>query len=107
MMGHVIDTYHDIQSKGPDFLRSIYSKAGLTIRPKNQLSKLDRVKQFLRDLDLEPEKILLKDAFSAEPHRILGNQEAQDDNDTRVLVRALVDYLKQETRNSSQNSSNI
>ena len=28
MMGHTVDTYHDIQSKGVEFLRGLYTKRG-------------------------------------------------------------------------------
>ncbi len=33
MMGHVGDTYNQVQSLGVEKLREVYSKAGLTIRP--------------------------------------------------------------------------
>ena len=33
MMGHTVDTYHDIQSKGIEFLRNVYASAGLSIKP--------------------------------------------------------------------------
>jgi len=29
MMGHTLDMYHDIQSKGVEFLRALYANAGL------------------------------------------------------------------------------
>jgi site-specific recombinase XerD len=31
MMSHTLDTYHDIQMKGIEFLRNIYASSGLTI----------------------------------------------------------------------------
>ncbi|MEM3880349.1 MAG: site-specific integrase [Candidatus Bathyarchaeia archaeon] len=34
MMGHTISTYHDIQMKGIEYLRGIYSAAALSIKPK-------------------------------------------------------------------------
>jgi hypothetical protein len=36
MMGHTVDTYHDIQMKGVEFLRGIYVASGLSIRPKTR-----------------------------------------------------------------------
>jgi hypothetical protein len=36
MMGHTISTYHDIQMKGIEFLRGIYTASGLGIKPKNK-----------------------------------------------------------------------
>lgn len=37
MMGHTVSTYHDIQSRGVEFLRGIYANAELHIRPKASL----------------------------------------------------------------------
>jgi len=54
MMGHTVNTYHDIQSKGIEFLRNIYASAGLSIRPRAQVSKIDMVKEFVRGPRLEP-----------------------------------------------------
>jgi site-specific recombinase XerD len=44
MMGHTIDSYHDIESKGIEFLRRVYASAGLSIKPRSQSSKIDMVK---------------------------------------------------------------
>jgi len=57
MMGHTISTYHDIRMKGVEFLRAIYASAGLSIRPKTKLGKLDMLKEFARLLGLNPEEI--------------------------------------------------
>ena len=35
MMGHPVDTYHDIQMKGVEFLRNIYASAGFSITPRS------------------------------------------------------------------------
>jgi hypothetical protein len=43
MMGHTVDTYHDIQRVGIDILRNIYAVAGLAIRQKTQVSKLETI----------------------------------------------------------------
>ena len=68
MMGHTISTYHDIQSKGVEFLRNLYTTAGLSIAPKPKGLELDALKAFARGLGLEPEKVLARAAFT-EPHR--------------------------------------
>ncbi len=47
-MGHTVDTYHDIQSLGIDRMRAIYAAAGLAIRKKTQISKLDTIKEMIR-----------------------------------------------------------
>lgn len=56
MMGHTIDTYHDIQMKDVEFLRNIYTASGLFIRPKTCISKIDALKQIIRAWGLDPEK---------------------------------------------------
>jgi hypothetical protein len=68
MMGHTIDTYHDVQSKGVEFLRGIYAAANLTLQPKPKMTKLDQLKVFAQGLGLDPERIMLREAL-AEPHR--------------------------------------
>jgi len=45
MMGHTIDIYHDIQSLGVEKLRNVYAASGLSIRPKNRISKIDALKE--------------------------------------------------------------
>jgi site-specific recombinase XerD len=40
MMGHTIDTYHDIHSKGVEFIRNIYATSGLSIAPKSKAGSL-------------------------------------------------------------------
>jgi hypothetical protein len=63
-MGHILDTYHDIQSIGIEKLRSVYSAARLAIRPKMQISKLEQLKEMVRALGLNPEQVLARDALS-------------------------------------------
>ena len=41
MVGHTVDTYHDIQSLGIDQLRQTYANADLKIRARTKLSKID------------------------------------------------------------------
>jgi hypothetical protein len=62
MMGHIVDTYNDVQSKGVEFLRNIYDASGLTIKPKLNVSKIDTIKEIIRVLGGNPEEILAKDA---------------------------------------------
>jgi site-specific recombinase XerD len=64
MMGHTVDTYHDIQSVGIDKLRNVYQSSGLCIRSKTPLNKIETAKELLRALGLNPEQILTKDALS-------------------------------------------
>jgi len=56
-MGHVLDTYHDIQSIGLEKLRGVYSKAGLSIRLKPKLGEIDQLKQLAKVLGLDPKQV--------------------------------------------------
>jgi hypothetical protein len=64
MMGHTVDTYHDIQSLGVDRLRSAYQASGLAIRTKTQVSKIDALKELIRAWGMNPEQLLTRDALA-------------------------------------------
>jgi len=95
MMGHTVDTYHDIQSKGIEFLRNVYATAGLSIAPKPKGWELDALKAFARGLGLEPEKVLTQAAF-AEPHRAYATSEDREQAQTRALSVAIKELIKKE-----------
>jgi len=88
MMGHTVDTYHDIQSKGVDWLRNVYATAGLSIRPRSSISKIEMVKEFVRGLGLNPEELLVQKAFSEPETKHLDPQE-RERADIRVLMQAI------------------
>jgi integrase len=58
MMGHRTDSYHDVKMKGVEFLRGIYLTAGITIRPKIKLGKIETLKEIIQAWGLNPEEIL-------------------------------------------------
>ncbi len=95
MMGHKGSLYNDIKMKGPEFLRQVYSKAGLSIRPRTTTSKLDMAKEILRSFGYDPEKILVKEAM-AEAHR--GVYDGQADLQTLYgfIREAVVNVAKQQ-----------
>jgi len=95
MMGHTVSTYHDIQSKGIEFLRNLYASAGLSIKRRLSVSKIDTLKEMMRAWGLEPEKILTKEAL-AEPHRAYANSEEREKEDIRLLGAAMRESLKKE-----------
>jgi site-specific recombinase XerD len=95
MMGHTIDTYHDIQSKGIEFLRNLYASAGLSIKPRSNYSKIDMLKDIVRSWGLEPERILSSEAL-AEPHRTYASPQEREKEQMRLLGLALKDSLKKE-----------
>lgn len=80
MMGHTVDTYHDIQSVGVDKLRSVYAASGLSIRPKTHVSKLESLKEMVRALGMNPEQVLSKDAM------VEGAITSQDSENHQLVV---------------------
>ena len=95
MMGHTVDTYHDIQMKGIDFLRSIYAASGLAIKPKTRVSKIEALKEIIRAWGLNPEQILTREALSqpAAVHRLSVDQQ---DGELQILSKTLHDIISQE-----------
>ncbi len=91
MMGHKISTYHDIAMKGPEFLRGIYTTSGLSIKPKTRVGRLEMLKEVVRSLGLDPEKILVKEAL-VEPHRSILEPE----NQVKLLSHSLREFLLRE-----------
>lgn len=94
-MGHTVSVYHDIQSKGVEFLRRIYGAAGLSIRTKTRLSKIEMMKAFAQGIGLNSDKILTQEALS-EPHRIQVDPDEREERQIAVLCQALKESLKKE-----------
>jgi len=65
MMGHKLSTYHDIQMKGIDFLRSTYAMANLRVSPKEKASMTDLLKELIRARGEDPAKYLKAEIGSA------------------------------------------
>jgi hypothetical protein len=95
MMGHTVDTYHDIQMKGIDFLRNMYAASGLAIKPKTRVSKIEALKEIIRAWGLNPEQILTREAPSqpAAVHRFSADQE---NIELQVLSKTLHDIISKE-----------
>ena len=85
MMGHVMNTYNDVQMKGIEFLRNLYAQSGFSIRPKSKISKIDQLKVIMEAWGLDPNKILSKEALSR-PHRTVVDNR---DEHIRVLNKSL------------------
>jgi len=95
MMGHTVDTYHDIQSLGVEKLRNIYAASGLAIRSKTKVSKIEVIKEYIRALGVNPEEILTREALSRPARAYIGSQE-REDLQLRALSQALKEALKRE-----------
>ena len=63
MMGHTVGTYEDVQSIGIETLRNLYASAGLAIRPKTKVNKIEQLKEIIRAWGENPEELLTKDAL--------------------------------------------
>jgi len=96
MMGHTLDTYHDIQMKGIEFLRNIYAASGLSIRPKTRISKVEALKEIIRAWGLNPEKILTREALAQEATTYLGFEQ-KENTQLKTLSKVLRDLIRQET----------
>jgi site-specific recombinase XerD len=97
MMGHTINTYHDIKMNGIEFLRGIYISSGLSIKPKMRINKIDALKEIIRAWGLNPEEILTKNAL-AEPHRTVVDRSQIEQNQIHQLSIALKQHLLNELR---------
>ncbi len=93
MMGHTISAYHDIQSKGIEFLRGIYANSGLRIRPKGALTPKDQLSAMARGFGLSPEEAA-RLLISSEPHRTFATQEEREEHEIKVLCDAITERIK-------------
>jgi len=64
MMGHVADTYNDVHSLGIEKLRQECAASGLCIRPRQQISRLETIKEVLRAIGEDPDKPLTREALT-------------------------------------------
>jgi hypothetical protein len=79
--------------KGIEHLRNLYASSGLSIQPKTQLSKIERLKIFAESLGLNPDDVLSRDALT-QPHRTVIDQTRT----IEVLNQALKDAILMELK---------
>ena len=84
-----------IKTKGIDFLRNVYAASGLSIKPKTATTKLDILKEILRSFGYDPEKVLLKEAFS-QPHRTVVSPINPENDAVQTLRSVLRDLVRRE-----------
>jgi hypothetical protein len=94
-MSHTVDTYYDIQSKGIEFLRGIYSRPDLSTRPKLTISKHEIVIETIRHVLTPAELARVEEAYAESDTKCLDPVERQRD-EIPVLGKALRDSLKPE-----------
>jgi len=95
MMGHTVDTYHDIQSLGVEKLRGIYQSANLSIKPRTKVSKIDALKEIIRAWGMNPEQLLAKDALE-QSAITMKNPEEYENHQLSILTSQLKQLIKQE-----------
>jgi len=102
LLGHRSSTYHDIRSKGVEFLRDIYNKADLRISKQLREAEYKRkfTTQILQNLGVNPENYLPQRQTTAEPHRIYAAPEDEENNELSVVVKALKDSILIELQGS-------
>jgi hypothetical protein len=96
MMGHTVDTYHDIQSIGVEKLRNVYAAAGLPIKPKTKVSKIDALKEIIRAWGMNPEQVLTREALTQGAAVCITPQD-KENHDLQVLSQTLRELIRQET----------
>jgi len=91
MMGHRVSTYFDVSSLGIEYLRKVYIRSGISIRPKTKVSRIEILKEIVRSLGLDPEKVLVKDALE-ECHRteLYRRDEEEEVELLRKTIRKLI-----------------
>jgi site-specific recombinase XerD len=90
MMGHTISTYEDVQSLGIETLRNLYNSAGIAIRPKTAINRIEQLREIIRAWGENPEEILSKDAL------LRGNQTITEDHQVKLLASELKNLVKRE-----------
>ena len=95
MMGHTVDTYHDIQSLGVEKLRNVYAASDLSIKPKTRVSKIDALKEIIRAWGMNPEQVLTRETLSQEAATYINPQD-RENHDLQILSRTIRDLIRQE-----------
>lgn len=95
MMGHTVDTYHDIQSLGIDKLRNAYAASGLSIKTKTRVSQIEALKEIIRAMGMNPEQTIARDAL-AEGAATYKNQESLESHQLQILSNQLKQLTRQE-----------
>jgi integrase len=58
MIGHKTDTYFDAKMKGVEYLRHVYEKSAISIRPQAEIGKLTLLRELIFKLGLNPSEVL-------------------------------------------------
>jgi len=97
MMGHTVDTYHDIQSIGIDRLRNVYASSGLCIAKKTQTNKVEALKEIIRTWGMNPEVLFTRDALT-QGEITAKNGEECESHQLQILNNELKELIKREAK---------
>jgi hypothetical protein len=92
-----LETVYHIEMNGIDFLRNMYIASGLSIKPKTRLSKMETLKEMIRDWGMNPEQILIKQALTNPEVAVITEQ-----NQIRELSNALKEMMRKEILNAEK-----
>jgi len=95
MMGHTLDVYHDIKSKGVEFLRAVYAAANLTIRPKPKQDIYDFIEELLKAKGYRVDRELLRRAI-LKPHRTRLTREQLEEERKHLIREAFIEMLRKD-----------
>ena len=100
MMGHTISVYNDVQSLGVEKLRNVYAAAGLSIKPKTKVSKIDALKEIIRAWGMNTKQVLTREALTQGATVCITPQD-RENHDLQVLSQTLRELIRQEAVKSA------
>jgi len=99
MMGHIQDTYLDMQSTDVEELREVYRNAGLSIRPQTKMNKIETLRGVAMALGLDPSEVLSREAM-LKPHRTIIDPTQRQEEEYTILSKTIRKTLLEELRSS-------
>ena len=88
-----------MQSLGVEYLREVYRNAGLSIRPKTKMNKIETLKGVIMALGLDPNEVLSREAM-VKPHRTIIDPMQRQEQDFTILSKTIRKTLFDELRGS-------
>ena len=95
MMGHTIDTYHDIQSIGIDKLRNVYAAQDFRLDQKHRSAKLKPSKKSYAHGGMNSEQLLTRNAL-VEIAITCTNQTDIENHQLALLSNQLKEFIRNE-----------
>ncbi len=83
------------QSLGIETLRNLYSAAGLAIRPKTKVNRIEQLKEIIRSWGENPEEILSKDVL-VRSNQTVETDEQFHSHQLSVLATELKQIIRKE-----------